>query len=203
MSEIKEHRQQEIIPVKAENQAIKDQSNELVGKDQFIDYFNVSSFLFMDYYGTQKAIEKTSRSYGGYVELKVYIPKKDQPTINILRHHATYNDGKLDIQDTVIVDNELLSAQNKEKQIELNFSVNAAGQLTKRPQLSHEPQRSTREQSYQNYVNSLVDGFTKASQKEGSSIYIGNSKKFISDGTKWVPAPLPPVVDLHNPGKPA
>lgn len=180
------HDQSETISAASEDQTVKADRNELVGKDPFSEYFKITSFLFQEYERSPLLLEKAIKLDRGFVPALIYIPGESRPTVDITREHALYENGVWRTIDTVTVQSDKKS----------EFIIKGMGKWTENPEVSPDPERKKGKLEYQN-LNSLIKAFNKATHIKGSVIRIFHAEKFVSDGQKWVKVPPAPSIDLR------
>lgn len=153
-------------------------------ENPFIPYYQVTSLFFYDFFGTPEKMRESITYDHGYIGLQLLEKGKDQTVLSIARHVSMYLDGNIGIQDTKTVhDQSLLSETQIGKHLESNFELDTEGNFVKLPTMGSSPEIQADRSSY---FAAIVKGFQKASVVEGSSIWVGNTKKFVSNGEGWV-----------------
>lgn len=153
------------------NTIIRADPEASVQKPAYVEYFDSMNSLF-------GAIPPDDR---GYQNILVYDGKSDQPVLKLLRLVLNYTDGARGYQDEVeVMDKSKLPEDLRNSRSQLNFEVDAGGNLTKYPT---SPQLS-------NYMQVAVSEASACSTKAGARILVNMGIRYISDGTKWnIPQP--------------
>lgn len=165
-------------------QTTPDFNSELEEGDPFVAYLGITTQLF-NYFLTKPGVFDSVMSEGGYVTLDVYRNKENRPLLSVDRRMSRYVDEAVGIQDTITVnDLSLLDPEFHGQHLECNFELNMHGDVTKNANLG--PTEEIRKNRL-GYFSSFVKGFKEATLIKGSTIHIGHSPQFVSDGSTWVP----------------
>lgn len=123
------------------------------------------------FHAVDAIVEGETPDNGTYFNILVYGPQKDQPEVTILRIESHYTDGNIGKQDEIALG-------TKDNRLQFNAESTPDGSYASYP---NEITNKGME-----YLQAVIDTFSKLADQDGSIIKINNMEKMVAQQGKWV-----------------